>query len=100
MYSRISSTWVQDASLESRKPRLAEIARPEAQMPRNPASSASLAERPLWASIRKDRVGETISSRSAVVDLTALPRSARGRDRPGRRAILFMDPFHHPLATR
>jgi len=54
MHSGTSSTWVQDASLL----RLAEIVKPEAQMPRNPASSTILAERPLCASIRKEREGE------------------------------------------
>ena len=36
MYSSTSSTWVQDASLLSRRPSVAEIDRPEAQMPWKP----------------------------------------------------------------
>ena len=75
MYSRTSITWVHDASLESRRPRLAEMDRPEAQIPRKPASSATLAERPLCASMRKLRSGEAIRRRSAVVRRSGGPVS-------------------------
>src|SRR5262245_58264716 len=73
MNSSTSSTCVHDASLLSRRPRLAEIDRPDAQMPGNPASSTIFADRPLWASIRKVRNWELISARSAA----ALPRGRR-----------------------
>src|SRR5262249_47297623 len=70
MNSSTSSTCVQDASLLSRRPRLAETDKPDAQMPGNPASSAIFADSPLCASIRKEREGELINARSAA----ALPR--------------------------
>ena len=52
MNSSISRTCVQLASLLSRTPNCADIARPLAQIPAKPASSAILALRPLWASSR------------------------------------------------
>src|SRR3954470_10113217 len=65
MNSSTSRNWVHDASLLSRTPRDAEIDRPDAQMPWKPASSTIFADRPLWASIRNDRSGESRSCLSA-----------------------------------
>ena len=79
IYSSTSSTCVQDASFASRRPRLAETLRPEAQMAWKPASSAILAESPLCASIRKERSGELTSRRSAVVFGSALALEAATR---------------------
>jgi hypothetical protein len=56
MNSAISTTCVQLASLQSRRPRLAAMERPLAQIPSKPASSTILALRPLWASMRKLRL--------------------------------------------
>ncbi len=50
MNSRVSTTWVQLNSLLSRTACWADSARPEAQMPLNPASSTIFAASPLWAS--------------------------------------------------
>jgi hypothetical protein len=66
MNSRISRTCVQDASLLSLTPSAAETARPDAQMPRKPASSTIFADRPLWASMRKESSGEVSSRRSCA----------------------------------
>ena len=66
MNSSTSSTCVQDASLLSRNPSEAEIDRPDAQMPANPASSTILADSPLCASIRNDRPGEQSRDRSSA----------------------------------
>ena len=57
MNSKTSSTWVQDASLLSRRPSVAEMDRPDAQTPANPASSTTLADKPLWASMMKASSG-------------------------------------------
>ena len=42
---------------------LADIDRPEAQMPLNPASSTIFADRPLWASIRNSKSGDVNMAR-------------------------------------
>src|SRR5258706_16189650 len=76
MNSSRSSACVQDASLLSRRPRLAEIDRPDAQMPGKPASSTIFAERPLCASIRKLKEGEQIAARKAA-NLLGRTMSAR-----------------------
>src|SRR5918993_2681045 len=65
MNSSTSRNCVQDASLLSRTPSEAEIDRPDAQMPWKPVSSTIFADRPLWASIRNDRSGESRSCLSA-----------------------------------
>src|SRR5689334_13771324 len=82
MYSRTSSTWVQDASLLSRRPSAAEIVRPEAQMPRNPASCTTFAERPSCASMRKDSVGDMISRRRAAGRGAGEPTAPECEPRP------------------
>src|SRR3954469_2953591 len=53
MYSTTSSTCVQLASLLSRTPSDAEIDKPLAQSASKPASRATRADSPLWASIMK-----------------------------------------------
>ena len=68
MNSSISRTWVQEASLLSRTPSAADIERPEAQMPSNPASSTIFAESPLCASMMKERAG----ARSRALSRAAL----------------------------
>ena len=66
MNSRISSTWVQDASLLSRTPSAVAMDRPDAQTPRNPASSTILEDSPSWASIRKLSLGDFNCVRSCA----------------------------------
>ena len=63
MNSMQSSVWVHDASLQSRTPRLADIVNPLAQMPSNPASSTIRALKPLCASARNARDGDSIRAR-------------------------------------
>jgi hypothetical protein len=77
MNSSTSRTCVHDASLLSRRPRLAEIDNPEAQMPGNPASSTILADNPLCASMRKVRNGELISARKAAAPTRRARSGAR-----------------------
>ena len=77
MNSSISRTWVQEASLLSRTPSAADIERPEAQMPSNPASSTILAESPLCASMMKERAGAWSRPRKrAALDIVAACASA------------------------
>ena len=71
MYSSWSSTWVQDASLLSRRPSMADMDSPDAQTPANPASSTIFADRPLCASIRKPRAGDPSMARRAAARLPA-----------------------------
>src|SRR4051812_32888854 len=75
MNSSTSRNCVQEASLLSRTPSDAEIDSPDAQMPWKPASSTIFADRPLWASIRNDRSGE---SRSRLRDWNRLSGAEDG----------------------
>src|SRR5213080_4208008 len=67
MKSKISSAWVQLASLQSRTPSAADIDKPLAQIPAKPASSTIFALRPLCASIKKSNCGRSMSCRKSVV---------------------------------
>jgi hypothetical protein len=49
--SKLSTTWVQEASLLSLTPNYAEILNPDPQIPLNPASYTIAADNPLWASM-------------------------------------------------
>gem|GEM_PF-5446668 len=86
IYSAISSICVQLASLLSRTPSEAEIARPLAQMALNPASSAIRAERPLCASsIKSNRLGSSKARNCFVLDikvLTGMEKSPSLSDEP------------------
>ena len=77
MNSSISRTWVQEASLLSRTPSAADIERPEAQMPSNPASSTIFPDSPLCASMMKERAGAcSRPRRRAALDVDAACASA------------------------
>ena len=91
MNSSMSTTWVQEASLLSRRPSMAEIDSPEAQMPRKPASSTILAERPLCASMMKLSAGS-----SSIV------RSIAGREvaRMGVAALAGLKSFGNSTSPR
>src|SRR6266702_5896907 len=108
MNSSVSTTCVQLASLLSRTPYCAEIARPEPQMPLKPASRAMRAEMPLCASIRnsssllvsiwrsralRDRVETKEGSRAFIVWLLGRPELALQRFMQSRPLQLRQDFF-------
>jgi hypothetical protein len=85
MNSTTSRTCVQLASLASRTPSDVAIERPLAQIPPKPASSTIFAERPLWASIRKESSALSTRRRSLVVFLVVSPMFPAERDYITRR---------------
>ncbi len=92
MNSNTSSTCVHDASLRSRSPRAAEIARPDAQISGKPASSTIFAERPLCASMANVSSGPSRNSENRLVfsdtPFPAVPRRVNANCGPYSPAII------------